>query len=114
MNINDNELKNILKLNNILKSNDEVTATTIHEEHMKEVYYMIAKYESTISKLNEENNELKRLLKIAVEDVYELCYVSCQSFDCCDFCTHNGDLNCNHCFDWKDYDETKKWIGDVE
>ena len=34
MNINDNELKNILKLNNILKSNDEVTATTIHEEHM--------------------------------------------------------------------------------
>ena len=67
-----------------------------------------------INNILQENEQLKALLKLAVEDIYEICDVPCQNFECCDYCTRDGDNDCYHCFNWKHANEAMKLIGGNE
>lgn len=68
-----------------------------------------------ILKLEEENKELKRLLKLAVDD-FDFIYLehSCAYMKCSTDCPYNGsEANCCK-GEWKHADEAMKLIGDDE
>ena len=64
-------------------------------------------YEGHIKRLEAENAELKRLLKLAIEDL-ERC-------DWCSLCKYNDDVTCvsavDNCFVWKHAEEVMRIVG---
>ena len=64
-----------------------------------------------ICKLEEENAELKRLLKIAVEDL-ALCTISCIGINC-DHCHFTSNLEERGC-KWEHAEEALRLIGDED
>lgn len=61
--------------------------------------------------IDEKNKELKRLLRLAIEDMSEAGF-------CCEQCIHRhtGYDKCadDNCFKWKYADEAEKLLGDKE
>ena len=76
-----------------------------------DILYM-ASQEKRITDLENENRELKRLLKIAMSDIYKKC--SCDNSDC-DICEKEAcEVACDYddSFIWNQTDEALKLIGD--
>jgi len=75
-----------------------------------DILYMAAQ-EKRITDLENENRELKRLLKIAMSDIYKKC--SCDNSDC-DICKKEAcEVACDYddSFIWNRTDEALKLIG---
>lgn len=75
---------------------------------------------SKIRKLETENAELKRLLRLAVDDL-DKSIKACETDMLCEICSYEAECNCvNYCFidknlrSWRHHDEAMKLLGGTE
>lgn len=80
-----------------------------------EIAKIIAEASIEIVKLEQENAELKRLLKLAVEDMENICEAYCDTYSCypCDICKHDlikQDCHAKNKFKWRYSDEMERLL----
>lgn len=89
-------------------------------EDYKQLKDDYADLDNRLRTANTENDELKRLLRLAVDDL-DKSIKACENDMLCEICSYEAECNClNYCFidknlrSWKHHDESMKLLGGTD